>query len=189
MITSIWENIFKKAQRRKSLAHILERNLLFNTLSLKELKFLEKIVHQRNYHEGEVVFKQGEIGVGMYIIAQGGVNITIHESGTHKPEKESLVVQLKENDFFGELSLVEDKGIRTATAIAEKNTCLVGFFKPDLLELLERNPSLGAKVVFRLAEVLGQRLKETSKSISHLKKEIKTLSRHDERKQKNENSS
>ena len=54
---------------------------------------------------------------------------------------------------------------------------LVGFFKPDLLEVLERSSDTGVKVVFRLAEFLGRRLKETTDKISQLKKEIRLLRR------------
>ncbi len=176
MISSLWENIFKKVQEQRSIIHILSNNLLFKNLSLKELRFLKKIVHSRHYHARETIFKQGEIGIGMYIIAHGTVNITVQKTRSNASEKESLITQLKENDFFGELALVENKGARMATATAAEDTYLIGFFKPDLLELLERQPSLGAKIIFQLAEILGHRLKETSNSISNLKKEIEALS-------------
>jgi CRP-like cAMP-binding protein len=70
---------------------------------------------------------------------------------------------------------VEDAGRRSATSVASEDTVLIGFFKPDLLEILERSPGTGVKVVFRLAEVLGRRLKETTEKISQLKKEIRLI--------------
>ncbi len=47
---------------------------------------------------------------------------------------------------------------------------LIGFFKPDLMEILERKPEMGAKIMFQLATVLGRRLLETTEKITLLTK-------------------
>ena len=107
----------------------------------------------------------------MYIIAKGAVEITTLD--TDVENKEVVVTRLVAGDFFGELSLVEDDGRRNASARAVENAILIGFFKPDLLALLETNPRTGVKVVFRLAEVLGRRLKETTERISQLKTQLR----------------
>jgi CRP-like cAMP-binding protein len=173
----LWENIFKQSQKARTINTILSENLLFSNLSKKELRFVENIVHERHYRSGEPVFKQGEIGVGMYIIVKGSVDITVADiDPTGKiPTQTILVTRLTAGDFFGEISLVEENGRRSATAIAAENTIVVGFFKPDLMEILERNPATGVKIVYRLAEVLGRRLKETTDKISQLRSEIKLL--------------
>jgi len=49
---------------------------------------------------------------------------------------------------------------------------LVGFFKPDLLEVLDRNPVMGVTLTFRLAEILGQRLRATTEKVSQLRNHI-----------------
>jgi CRP/FNR family transcriptional regulator, cyclic AMP receptor protein len=176
MIT-LWENIFKKAKEERSIRRILSENILFNELTKRELKFVENIVHERQYRKGEPIFQQGEIGVGMYIIAKGSVDISLFEAQESKNDtvKKVHVTRLEAGDFFGELSLVEDTGRRTATAIANEDTLLIGFFKPDLMEILERSPSTGVKVVFSLAEVLAKRLKDTTVSVTHFKKELQAL--------------
>jgi CRP-like cAMP-binding protein len=173
----LWENIFKRLERERDISSILSENILFKNLSKSELRFIEKIIHVRKYRSGEYIFRQDENGVGMYIIVKGRVDISIIDDIFVDPaeEKEVVVTRLDAGDFFGELSLVEDTSKRSASAIASADTVLVGFFKPDLLEILERNPTIGVKVVFRLAEVLGRRLKETTDKISQLKKEIRLL--------------
>ena len=52
---------------------------------------------------------------------------------------------------------------------------MIGFFKPDLMEILERSPATGIKITFRLAEVLGKRLKETTEKVSDLRRALKDL--------------
>jgi len=177
MVNFLWENIFKRMEREQNVAALLSQNILFKNLSKRELTFIEKIVHTRKYRGGEVIFRQNEPGVGMYIIAKGSVEITVIDelSPSNSQPREIIVTRLEAGDFFGELSLVEDNGKRSATAYAAQDTVLIGFFKPDLLEILERSPSAGVKVVFRLAEVLGRRLKETTEKITSLKKELALL--------------
>lgn len=176
MVNFLWDNIFKRYEEQ-DIASILSKNILFRNLNKKELKFLEKIVHIRKYRAGEVIFRQNENGVGMYIIVKGKVDISIIDDllVDRDQEKEVVITRLESGDFFGELSLVEDAGRRSATSVASEDTVLIGFFKPDLLEILERSPGTGVKVVFRLAEVLGRRLKETTEKISQLKKEIRLI--------------
>jgi signal-transduction protein with cAMP-binding, CBS, and nucleotidyltransferase domain len=41
---------------------------LFKDLEPRELRALESITHERNYVPGEIVFEQGQDGLGMYII-------------------------------------------------------------------------------------------------------------------------
>jgi len=173
-LNTLWENIFKKQAQQRSLTRILSDNILFQDLSTKELSLVEEIVHERHYRKGEFIFQQGEVGVGMYIIAQGSVDITLYDNQPLVPDgsKHVLVTRLEAGDFFGELSLVEDGGRRSASSIAAEDCILIGFFKPDLLEILERSPTVGIKIVFRLAEVLGRRLKETTDKIRVLRREL-----------------
>lgn len=171
----IWDNIFRKT-KDADLRAILSENILFKDLSSREITFLEKVVHVRTFHAGETVFRQGEVGVGMYLIMKGRVEIFVSDSLAPSEEyKEIFITHLTVGDFFGELSLVEEKGRRTASAAAREESVLIGFFKPDLMEILSRSPNTGVKIMFRLAEVLGRRLKETTDKVSELRSALKEL--------------
>lgn len=177
MVKYLWENVFKKERKQQDVVEILKANYLFALLSRKELRFVKDIVHIRTYRPGEFVFRQGEVGVGMYIVVNGAVDVHVEDLQAEESERTSmLITRLTAGDFFGELSLVEDNGRRTATAVASDETSLIGFFKPDLLEIVDRSPSTGAKIVLRLAQVLGKRLKETTHKVSELKREVKSVS-------------
>jgi hypothetical protein len=92
MVNFIWDNIFKRSERAKDLLHILGENYLFETLSKSELRFVKEMVHVRNYRPGEVVFRQGEIGVGMYLVASGSVDILVEDIPSDRPEKQTVFV-------------------------------------------------------------------------------------------------
>lgn len=178
MINLLWENLFKKEDATQKVHNLLHQNKIFSSLTRKELKIVESLVHERHYRAGETVFRQGEIGIGMYIVAKGGVDISVVELEdvtANDKFSEVLITKLKKGDFFGELSLVEDNGKRTAHATASEDSVLIGFFKPDLSVILQSHPIIGAKITMSLAEVVGKRLKSTTEKISQLRTEMRML--------------
>jgi CRP-like cAMP-binding protein len=155
----LWADLFRQDKPEKSLIPLaLKDNILFKTLSDRELKFLSTMVYERVYDTGEPIFRQGDRGFGLYVIARGMVAIRTQGEGTDH----ILVTKLTRGSFFGELSLLEMENLRSASAIALEKTVLVGFFKPDLKEIMDRKPAMGVKILQQLALVLGTRLIETT---------------------------
>lgn len=167
---AFWDNIFRKDRKEKSVESALKSNVLFENLTHRELSLVQEIVNVRAYSPGESVFQQGEVGVGMYLILRGKVAISTEDlKGVGAKTEKHLITHLIEGDFFGELALVEETSRRTATATAAEETSLIGFFKPDLMEIVTRSPETGAKILLNLSRVLGQRLAETTQVIRQLK--------------------
>ncbi len=143
---------------------ILKRIPIFEELSKRELAGLERILHKREYKKEEVIFRQDEPGMGMYIIESGEVAIISEPSEVHLSE-------LGSGEFFGELALL-DESPRSATAIAQTECKILGFFQPDLFALLDRNPRLGVKIVLRLAKIIGERLRRANDQIQSTRQEL-----------------
>ncbi len=176
MVKSIWINLFHRDKKENEFLTALKESYLFSELNASELHFLKEMVHVRTYRPGESIFRQGELGLGMYIIHRGAVDIFVEDLQVEDPLQRSLLVtRLLSGDFFGESSLVDDIGRRTASANAVDECTLVGFFKPDLLEIVARNPVTGNKILLKLAQVLSRRLKETADRVSELKREMKNM--------------
>jgi CRP-like cAMP-binding protein len=172
----LWDNLFRRRKKDDDTRAILRENILFQDLSERDLRFVEGLVHIRKYHAGEPVFRQGEVGVGMYLIAKGRIEIFVSDPNALGDDgRDIFITQLTSGDFFGELALVEENGRRTASAVSRDESVLIGFFKPDLNEVLGRNPEAGIKISLRLAEILGRRLKETTEKVSELRRAIKDL--------------
>ncbi len=180
---AIWKNIFSERSIRKgSTQELLSKVPAFAHLTFRELKEVSAIVHRREYRSGEPVFHQGDPGLGMYIIQEGAVSIVIAEKDG---EQKELAV-LSEGDFFGELGLL-DESPRSASAVCKTDCFLIGFFRPDLLELIERKASLGIKIVMKLAEIVGERLRKTDKELSKLRAQLDALQAELERRSNGEN--
>lgn len=176
MVSYLWDNLFRGSTHEQEVTKILSDNYIFKALSKAELSLLRELVHVRTYKPGEVIFTQGELGVGMYIVMKGVVNITVEDLHTlDESQRNIFITRLAPGDFFGEISLVESAGRRTATAAAADDVQLLGFFKPDLAEAVERNPRMSVKILTSLSEVLGRRLKETAERFTEVKRQVKDL--------------
>lgn len=167
----MWENLFRKDEHEQRLCKFLQNCYIFETLSLREIKFVRDNVHLRRYKAGEFIFRQGDIGVGLYIVTKGKIMIVVESDTTGNTESVPITT-LDVGDFFGERALVDAAEKRTASAIASNEVECLGFFRPDLEEIIQRNPSTGIKIVMRLSEVLGRRLKETGQKITELKQQV-----------------
>jgi len=168
---TFWANIFKGKRRRDSdVEAILKEVPAFSDLKPKEIALLASIVHKREYKKGEFIFYQGDPGLGMYIIQEGEVLIQyVDPEGNRK----DLAI-LKDGDFFGEIALI-DESPRSASAICRTDCHIIGFFRPDLFEIIEKHPRLGIKIVLKLAEIIAERLRRTNQEVTQLKAEIESL--------------
>jgi CRP/FNR family cyclic AMP-dependent transcriptional regulator len=165
----LWTDLFRREKMsQKPIASALKENILFSTLTPRELSYLSSLVYERVYQMDEPVFRQNERGLGMYVILKGRIAIR-----TQNPLGENLVTTLSEGSFFGEIALVDSHNIRTASAVAIERTIIVGFFKPDLMEILDTKPSMGVKILYQLSTILCRRLVETTERITQLKRNPK----------------
>ncbi|HHT9137695.1 MAG TPA: cyclic nucleotide-binding domain-containing protein [Candidatus Wunengus sp. YC60] len=164
MIDGLWGNIFRKAKKGEdNVLSMLKIVPILDGLSRDELKEFERIVHQRHYVPNENIFWEGEPGVGMYIIQEGAVKI--YKTLSDGNDKELAI--LKNGDFFGELALL-DESPRSASAVALETSHILGLFRPEFFDILERKPKLGLKVTTKLAQMIGNRLRITNTELQSL---------------------
>lgn len=160
----------KKDRKERKVAPILGRVPIFSTLTKRELRSVAFIVHLREYQPGEHIFYQNDPGLGMYVIEKGDVLIKIVD----KDGNEKELATMQAGDFFGELALL-DESPRSAFAIAKTECSLIGFFRPDLFELIKENADAGIKILLKLAEIIGERLRAISREANRLEAEVERL--------------
>jgi CRP/FNR family cyclic AMP-dependent transcriptional regulator len=134
----------------------LTRSPLFRNLDETERAQILMIGQVRQVPAGEVIFREGDAGDGLFIVLKGSVRIS-KQSATGE---EALAV-LEPPAFFGEMALI-DLAARAADAIANQPSEL--FFIPlqDLRALIEVQHKIALKLLYALCEVLAQRLRETN---------------------------
>ncbi len=104
----------------------------------------------RQYRDGEVIVRQGELGDCMYLIQEGEVEV-IQRSG----DKEFCLAVLKAGDFFGEMALLE-KEVRPATVRALGNAYVLSLEKRTFLHRMHEDASFA----FRIIKKMSQRIRQ-----------------------------
>jgi CRP-like cAMP-binding protein len=127
---------------------------LFSGLSTSELKRLLDVAHIRNYAEGEIIFSQGTIGLCFYIIVKGSVNII-----GEKNNNSMVLKKINEGDSFSEIHLFTEI-THSVSAVADQITQLIVFTKPDIENLIKKEPKLGSKTLLKFLEYFGDKLNE-----------------------------
>jgi CRP/FNR family transcriptional regulator/CRP/FNR family cyclic AMP-dependent transcriptional regulator len=130
-------------------AAFLARVPLFASLKPALLDELAGKLAPKSYRRGEVIFHQDDPGSAMHIVKSGQVKIA-----TTSPEGEEVIMAiLKDSDFFGELSLLDDKP-RSANAVAMEATQTLILRRDDFVDMLSRHPEMVGAVLASLAERL-----------------------------------
>lgn len=172
---------------RDTIPRYLRDQLVFKDFSDNELRILSKFIHIRTFEPQELIFDQGDPGVGFYLIFTGHVEIfakdsiddlsikEIKENDLTGPYIERHVTLLEKNDYFGELAILQDDSFRTASAVAKDATVLLGIFKPDIEDLINRNPIVGAKFLQAISVIVVNRFASITKEFKILKYKLKKL--------------
>lgn len=103
-------------------------------------------------NEGEVIFRQGEIGKCFYQIEEGAVGIFVNYD-SDDPEK---LTELGKGEFFGEMAVIESYP-RSATAVALANDTKVSEISSDELgDYLAKDPDKALALMNHLSKRLRE---------------------------------
>lgn len=109
---------------------------IFAPLSDEETGRLAESSKVRVYAPGEPIVRMGQEGNSMFVIMRGSVEVQIPDGGTTR-----TLNKLRENDFFGEMSLLTGEP-RTATVVAVEETEVLQIRKSAIKPIFEANPEL-----------------------------------------------
>jgi CRP-like cAMP-binding protein len=114
----------------------------------------------RVYSDGEIIFKEGDIGEAMYVIQAGTIHIMKKAASG-----EVIIATLKSGEIFGEMALF-DRLPRSASAKASGEARVLSIDKKKLFSSINRDPTL----VFKLLDSMSQRIRKIDEELMKLKK-------------------
>ena len=127
---------------------ILSKVPLFQGLKDRQLQRLADRMVERNYAAGDMIVKQGQGGEGFYVLISGNAEATRERSDGEKV----VVNHFGSTDFFGELALLDEDGVRTASIVAtEPTTCLV-LTRWDFLASLRQDADMAVETLQEMAK-------------------------------------
>jgi CRP-like cAMP-binding protein len=117
---------------------------------------LAEIAKPVEFESGQVIFREGDVAVDVYIILAGSVSLEICAPGVGCRR----IVTLDGGDLLGWSPLLEQMRL-TATARAITPTKAVALSGHQVLALCEHDPKLGYDFMRRAALAMGRRLTAT----------------------------
>ncbi len=136
-----------------NLVDFLGQLTLFKDLHQGDLKRLARIVHERNYRDGEAIYEQGQPGRALYLLRSGVVEI-VRRKGNG--EEVSLAL-LEPPACFEEAAAMGAEVVRWTSARAHGPVSLVAIGHSDLDALSHHFPRLANKILAKLAQIIAVR--------------------------------
>jgi len=140
-------------------SELLAQIPLFDTLATEDLEALAGRMTERHFKAGEKVFDKNDEGSSMYVVQSGAVQIFL--PGTTAEEPRVVLKDARTGEYFGELSLFDDKP-RSASVEATVDTTLLELTRVDFSDHLSKSQNAAMTILAEMAE----RLRETNALLS-----------------------
>ena len=141
-------------------ANFLTKVSLFETLPAHAQEQLARMMGECVLRRGENLFDEGDPGDRLYVIVEGKIKLGHQEQ---RDGRENLLAVLGPREVLGELTLF-DPGPRSTTATAISPCKLYYLDHKDLMDFIEKNPSLAQEML----KALAQRLRRTNEALADL---------------------
>ena len=111
----------------------------------------------KQYRDGEIIIRQGELGDCMYVVQSGRVEVV--QTSDHG---EQHLAFLETGDFFGEMAVFE-KEVRSATVQSAGEARVLKVDKKTLLRRIREDPLLAVN----LLQTMSHRIRDLSGEVAH----------------------
>jgi CRP/FNR family transcriptional regulator, cyclic AMP receptor protein len=139
---------------------LLRHTTIFRDLDDEELGLLAAVCTKESFVSGEYVFREGEEGNRLYLIAEGQVRISRDVPGSG----EEAFAVLKAGALFGEMAVFE-RTERSTHGIATGGATVLTITRSDFETLLDANREMAYKVLWACVRLLSSRLRSTNDSL------------------------
>jgi len=123
--------VMRSTDKRKGIIRTLRKVDLLQCLNTQQLQRLADLLVEESYEADHFIIRQGEVGDNFYLIVKGQCDCTV-SSGDAPP---SLVLQLNDNDYFGEKALLTSNP-RAANVVTRTPTKVLYINKQAFEEVL-----------------------------------------------------
>jgi CRP/FNR family transcriptional regulator len=131
------------------LISFLSQTMMFQDLSVEQLAEIARIAIAQSYNKGDVIFHQGDEGIGFFVVKSGRVKV-FKVSGDGK---EQILHIFGSGDHFAEVPAFDGDCFPASAAAIEKSEVLF-FPRQAFLQLLENQPKLAINMLKSFARHL-----------------------------------
>lgn len=146
---------------------------LFKGLNEEEIAVFRPATQQVSYKKGESIMVEGQSGENLVILIKGQVTISkkltlLGDDESDTKDKTFITLDDKNRPFFGEMALLLEGSLRTATVTASTDCEIVVMEKEGFQKASTSNPTIGWKVMENIARKLAANLDRESKNVLKL---------------------
>jgi CRP-like cAMP-binding protein len=142
----------------KELIELMRDIPMFHELNEEELSSIALKLDEEKYETGAEIFREGDPGGKLYIIADGSVEI--QKSRSHGVGR-IVIARFERGGVIGEMSLVDGMP-RSASVIAMQRTKVYVLTHNSFDDISENTPRLSVKMLRGMTSLLSLRLRNTS---------------------------
>ena len=128
---------------------------LFKDLSDEEIELVGSVLKEEFYKKGAVIWEENAPAQGLHVIDHGKVRITRRTRDGHR----QVLAVLKQNGFFGELSLLDSR-THSASAEAVEDTKVYVLHREKMEKLLKESPQTAYNILRELAIEISELLRQ-----------------------------
>jgi CRP-like cAMP-binding protein len=139
--------------------NILRTANIFVETPAKALSEVADCLSEVRLAAGETIFKKGDPGSAMYLIAEG--RLRAHDG-------ERFFNYLNKRDVFGEMAALDPEP-RSASVTAEEDSLLLCLDRETLLQMMDRHPEIAQGVIQVLSRHLRARIRDMASDYEYLR--------------------
>ena len=139
------------------IAAMLENVQMFKDLEWAQVKALSEYIQIYRAPPKAVLFREGDQGYFMCVLLEG--KLDVHKEDNRHVDK--TVTTIFPGRSLGEMTIVDGEP-RSATAVAVVTSILAVLTQENFMLIMRDKPALSAKLLFKIAQLISQRLRQTS---------------------------
>lgn len=122
---------------------------LFAACDRRERAEIVRLTTTVDVEAGKVLAEEGRLGLEFVVILDG--EATVRKGGEE-------VARLRPGDYFGEIALLDEAHVRTASVVAETDMRLAVLDRREFSQLLDEHPAITRRLLTGLARIAASQL-------------------------------
>jgi len=135
---------------------LISKTELFGVLDQLDINLLASYMSLYKAKDKDIIITEGEDGDYMLLVVEGRIDV-LKQDALHCMKH---IATIEQGTIVGEMAVI-DGGKRFATCIASEPSVLAVLTRDALVQIIDNEPKLGAKILVQLLAMMSEHLRET----------------------------
>ena len=140
----------------KQVGDLISKTELFGVLDRLDINLLASYMSLYKAKDKDIIITEGEEGDYMLLVVEGSIEV-LKQDTQHRMKH---ITHINPGTIVGEMAVIDGEK-RFATCIASEPTVLAVLTRDALVQIIDNEPKLGAKILVQLLAMMSEHLRET----------------------------